>query len=157
LTSFASDDNVAAFRPASATSNRTFDQSHVTESPRLAQLFCPDSDESNQAVYPSLFITQPAIDSCSRSQIPTAANDHDFRSNASHIAAPYGILDVVASRGHVLVGTSFDTPAFSTDCISTWWKLDGSLRYPEADKLLILADNGGSNGPRCTAWKHGLK
>ena len=89
-------------------------------------------------------------------QIPRAVNDHDFRSNASHIAAPYGVLDVAASRGHVLVGTSFDTPAFSTDCISTWWKLEGSRRYPEADKLLILADNGGSNGPRCAAWKHGL-
>jgi hypothetical protein len=90
-------------------------------------------------------------------RVATAVNDHDFRSEASHIASPYGVLDLSANRGHVLVGISHDTPAFSTDCISTWWKTDGSRRYAQADRLLILADNGGSNGSRCAAWKHGLK
>jgi len=90
-------------------------------------------------------------------QVATPVNDHDFRSQATHIASPYGILDLPANRGHVIVGTSHDTPGFSTDCISRWWRTDARQRYPLADRLLILADNGGSNGSRCAAWKHGLK
>lgn len=87
---------------------------------------------------------------------PTPVNDHDFRSDASHISSPYGVFDPIANRGHLFVGTSHDTPAFATDCVSRWWKSDGRQRYPKADKLLILADTGGSNGARCRAWKHGL-
>ena len=86
----------------------------------------------------------------------TPVNDHDFRSDASYIASPYGIFDPVANRGHVFVGISHDTPGFATDCISRWWKTDGHAHYAKADKLLILADTGGSNGARCRAWKHGL-
>ena len=86
----------------------------------------------------------------------TPTNDHDFRSDASHIASPYGVFDPLANRGHVFVGISYDTPAFATDCISRWWNTDGRSHYPKANKLLILADSGGSNGSRCRAWKHGL-
>jgi len=89
-------------------------------------------------------------------KVATPANDHDFRSDASHITSPYGVFDPIANRGHVLVGTSHDTPAFAADCVSRWWKTDGRAHYPKADKLLILADTGGSNGSRCRAWKHGL-
>lgn len=89
-------------------------------------------------------------------KVGTPVNDHDFRSDASHITSPYGIFDPVANRGHVFVGTSHDTPAFATDCVSRWWKTDGREHYPKADELLILADTGGSNGSRCRAWKHGL-
>jgi hypothetical protein len=89
-------------------------------------------------------------------KVATPVNDHDFRSDASYIASPYGVFDPVANRGHILVGTSHDTPAFAADCITRWWKTDGRSHYPEADKLLILADTGGSNGSRCRAWKHGL-
>jgi hypothetical protein len=89
-------------------------------------------------------------------QVATPVNDHDFRSDASHLASPYGVFDPVANRGHVFVGTSHDTPAFATDCLARWWKTDGRAHYPTADELLILADSGGSNGSRCRAWKHGL-
>ncbi len=89
-------------------------------------------------------------------KVATSVNDHDFRSDASHITSPYGVFDPVANRGHVFVGTSRDTPAFSTDCVSRWWEIDGRSHYPRADKILILADSGGSNGSRVRAWKHGL-
>ena len=89
-------------------------------------------------------------------QVATSVNDHDFRSDASHLASPYGVFDPVANRGHVFVGTSHDTPAFAADCVSRWWTTNGHAHYPHADKLLILADTGGSNGSRCRAWKHGL-
>lgn len=84
----------------------------------------------------------------------TAVNDHDFRSDASALATPYGILDTGANRGHVVVGLSHDTPAFAADAIAQWWKSEGRRRYPKAHKLLILADSGGSNSSRCRAWKH---
>jgi len=89
-------------------------------------------------------------------QVATPVNDHDFRSDASHIASPYGVFDPVANRGHVFVGTSHDTPAFAADCVARWWRTEGRARYPDADQLLILADTGGSNGARCRAWKHGV-
>ena len=90
-------------------------------------------------------------------RVATPVNDHDFRSDASALAVPYGILDPVANRGHVVVGISHDTPAFAADCIAHWWKVEGHKRYPHARTLLILADNGGSNASRCRAWKHQLQ
>ena len=90
-------------------------------------------------------------------RVATPVNDHDFRSDASALAVPYGILDTIANRGHVVVGISHDTPAFAADAIVHWWNREGSLRYPQTRKLLILADGGGSNGSRCRAWKHQLQ
>src|ERR1019366_25111 len=72
--------------------------------------------------------------------------DHDFRSDAKGIAVPYGIYLPVPNLGMVFVGTSYDTPEFAADCVEAWWRLDGRERYPAAQRLLILADSGGSNG-----------
>lgn len=88
---------------------------------------------------------------------PTAVNDHDFRSDAVGVAVPYGIYDVRANRGHVILGTSHDTPAFAVDAIARWWSREGRERYPRAEEMLILADNGGSNGSRIRAWKEALQ
>jgi hypothetical protein len=90
-------------------------------------------------------------------RVATPVKDHDFRSEADALAVPYGIFDPVANLGYIVVGTSHDTPAFAADAIAHWWKKEGRRRYPHADKLLILADNGGSNGSVCRAWKHQLQ
>ena len=84
-------------------------------------------------------------------------NAHDFRQDAQYRAAPYGIYDVLANRGHVTVGTSADTPAFAVDAIAGWWAKEGMWRHRGADMLLILADSGGSNGYRPRLWKLGLQ
>lgn len=86
-------------------------------------------------------------------KVATPVRDHDFRSDATALAAPYGVHDLGSNQGHIFVGTSHDTPQFAASAISQWWTLDGSPRYPHATRLLILADNGGSNGPRNRAWK----
>ena len=86
-----------------------------------------------------------------------AVNDHDFRSQGSGMAAPYGIYDLQANRGSVFVGTSHDTPQFAVASIEKWWRYDGQRRYSNAHDLLILADCGGSNGYRCRAWKYELQ
>jgi hypothetical protein len=84
---------------------------------------------------------------------PIRTNDHDFASDATGKAIPYGIFDDVANRGSVFIGTSRDTPAFSVDCIEKWWKYEGQKRYPHADTILVLADSGGSNRPNSNVWK----
>ncbi len=82
--------------------------------------------------------------------------DHDFPSDSQGIAIPYGIYDLLRNEGFVCVGTSSDTSEFAVDSIRTWWLQSGSSHYPDADRLLILADCGGSNGYRTRLWKHRL-
>ena len=91
------------------------------------------------------------------SRDPILVQDHDFRSQAQGMAIPYGIYDLHANCGRVVVGTSHDTPAFAVEAICQWWRREGRRRYPQAPELLILADSGGSNGARCRAWKLALQ
>ena len=84
---------------------------------------------------------------------PIKVNDHDFRSEGKGMAVPYGVLDLRANRGHVSVGVSHDTSKFAVHAVATWWARAGRMCYPQADHVLILADNAGSNGSRIRAWK----
>lgn len=88
---------------------------------------------------------------------PTQVKDHDFRSEAEGIAVPYGVYDLQANSGYVCVGNSRDTPEFAVDAIETWWRLDGKIRHPHAQRLLILADSGGSNSARSRIWRARLQ
>ena len=88
---------------------------------------------------------------------PQAVNDHDFRSQADGIAIPYGIYDLGANRGFVVVGTSHDTPDFAADNLLRWWQAEGLQHYPGARELLVLADSGGSNAPRIRSFKYALQ
>lgn len=88
---------------------------------------------------------------------PQLVKDHDFRSEAKALTTPRGIYDLQANRGSVFVGLSHDTPDFAVDTIAQWWQYEGRLRYPQAHEIFILADAGGSNGPRCRAWKKALQ
>lgn len=83
--------------------------------------------------------------------------DHDFRSEAVGMAAPYGIYDIGRNSGLLVVGQSADTPQFAVNSIVTWWREQGCYHYPTAERLLILADGGGSNGARPRAWKRFLQ
>lgn len=82
--------------------------------------------------------------------------DHDFRSNAIGIAAPYGIFEPVYNLGSVVVGMSYDTPEFAVDCIELWLNEFAQKRYRNIKELLILCDGGGSNGSRTRLWKYNL-
>jgi hypothetical protein len=88
---------------------------------------------------------------------PVLVNDHDFRSLAQGVAIPWGLYDTHANRGHVYIGTSHDTPAFSVTALAQWWSRSGRRCYPHTKRLLILADSGGSNGARTRAWKYELQ
>lgn len=91
------------------------------------------------------------------SQKPILVKDHDFRSEAVGIVSPYSIYDTVRNRGSVFVGTSSDTADFAVDSIEAWWREEGRRTYPKVNRLLILADGGGSNGFRNRAWKVNLQ
>jgi len=88
---------------------------------------------------------------------PFEVNVHDFPTDARCKAVPYGLYDVLANKGHVVVGTSSDTPAFAVDAVARWWLRCGCKRYRDAGELLLLADSGGSNGCRPRLWKERLQ
>ncbi len=88
---------------------------------------------------------------------PEAVNCHDFVDDAVCRAVPYGVYDVLANRGFVQVGLSANTPAFAVAAVRAWWLRLGCKRYGGHDRLLILADAGGSNGYRPRLWKKGLR
>ena len=84
---------------------------------------------------------------------PIKVNDHDFPDKEKGKASPYGIYDIGRNEGFVNVGLSADTGAFAVNSIRSWWLGMGNERYPEAEKLMITADGGGSNGRRNKLWK----
>jgi hypothetical protein len=86
-----------------------------------------------------------------------AVNDHDFESDAQGKAIPYGIYDLNHNQGYVYVGRSADTAQFAVDVIADWWKATGGHTFPNAPKMLILCDGGGSNGWRSRLWKWQLQ
>ena len=80
-------------------------------------------------------------------RVPTPVNDHDFPSLAKGIAVLYGIYDLHANRRSMFVGVSHETSAFAVTSIRKWWGEEGRKRYPNAQRLLILADTGAATRP----------
>jgi hypothetical protein len=78
---------------------------------------------------------------------------HDFADKDLGKVAPYGVYDIAANTGWVNVGTDADTGQFAVESIRRWWNTMGSNAYPGANRLLITADAGGSNGSRLRLWK----
>jgi len=88
---------------------------------------------------------------------PPKVRIYDFVDKELGKAVPYGVYDVGANEGWVSVGVTHDTPAFAVATIRTWWLMMGGERYPGAEKLLIVADSGGSNSARARLWKLALQ
>ena len=78
---------------------------------------------------------------------------HDFEDKSLGKVAPYGVFDVTANEAWVSLGITADTAEFAVQSIRTWFYRMGHARYPEAKKLVITADCGGSNGVRIRLWK----
>jgi hypothetical protein len=84
---------------------------------------------------------------------PVQVNTHDFPDTASGKAIPYGVYDMAANTGWVSVGCDHDTAAFAVATLGRWWACHGRTAYPEATRLLVTADAGGSNSYRTRAFK----
>ena len=92
-----------------------------------------------------------------KTKSPDTVNGHDFPHPSVPRAYPYGIYDLSRNRGFVNVGTDRDTGAFAVASIRGWWHFEGRRLYPKAERLLITADGGGSNGYRLRLWKFELQ
>lgn len=53
-----------------------------------------------------------------------------------------------ADIGWVSGGRDHDTAAFAVTTLRRWWQAMGQPLYTDADRLLVCADGGGSNGYR---------
>jgi Rhodopirellula transposase DDE domain len=84
---------------------------------------------------------------------PERVKVHDFPDPTLGKAIPYGVYDLGRNTGWVGVGVDHDTAAFAVQTLRRWWQQVGSRSYPQADRLLVCADAGGSNGDRVRAWK----
>ena len=88
-----------------------------------------------------------------RQGTPELVNVHDFIDPKLKRAVPYGIYDFANNTGWVSVGTDHDTAAFAVNTIRRWWRTMGRKRHPNAKRLMVTADGGGSNGYRVRLWK----
>jgi hypothetical protein len=90
-------------------------------------------------------------------KLPTKVLDHDFMIKELGKVAPYGVYDVSGNIGFVNLGTGKDTAEFAVHSIALWWEALGKDTYPDADRIYINCDSGGSNGYRVRLWKKQLQ
>ena len=79
---------------------------------------------------------------------PRETKMHDFPDKELGKAIPYGVYDIAKNEGWVSIGINHDTAQFAANSIRRWWMEMGYQRFPQAKRLLITADAGGSNGHR---------
>jgi hypothetical protein len=85
---------------------------------------------------------------------PVQVRSHDFPDpDGPGEVIPYGVCDLAANTGWVGVGCDGNTAAFAVATIRRWWQEVGQTTCPQARRLLVTADAGGSNGYRTRAWK----
>jgi len=89
--------------------------------------------------------------------VPEQVRVHDFKDPKLGKVAPYGVYDLTTNTGWVSVGINYDTAEFAVESIRRWWREMGEVTYPDARRLLICADCGGSNGNRVRLWRRELQ
>ena len=90
-------------------------------------------------------------------QIPVETLDHDFPSAGQGKLIPHGIYDLARNEGHMHLNTSHDTSELCCDSIALWWQRHGHRHYPNARRVLILCDGGGSNAANRHVFKQALQ
>jgi len=93
---------------------------------------------------------------CGRTDGLVHVFDHDFPSYGSGKVIPYGVYDLAANEGFVLLATGADTGELVCDAMRRWWYRLGRRRHEGAPYLLALADSGGSNGYRVPLFRERL-
>jgi hypothetical protein len=84
---------------------------------------------------------------------PEEGRVYDFVDPVLGKVAPYEVYDVGANQGWVSVGITHDTAEFAVESIRRWWREMGQPLYPQARRLLITADGGGSNSYHVRLWR----
>ena len=88
---------------------------------------------------------------------PRQVLDHDFALPELGKVAPYGVYVLNDNTGFVNLGTDHDTSEFAAESICRWWFMIGKNTFPDAKRIYINADGGGSNRPRGLQWKYQLQ
>src|SRR5947209_678395 len=70
--------------------------------------------------------------------------DHDFGSAGQGKLIPHGIYDIRNQHAHIHLNTSHDTSELCCDSVALWWEHTGRAAHPQAKRLLVLGDGGGS-------------
>jgi len=83
--------------------------------------------------------------------------DHDFGSAGQGKLIPHGIYDLARQHAHINLNTSHDTGELCCDSIALWWDQHGRAAYPQAKRLLVLCDGGGSNSATQYLFKEDLQ
>lgn len=88
---------------------------------------------------------------------PRRVLDHDFPIPELGKVAPYGVYVLNDNTGFINLGISHDTSEFAVSSIAYWWEAVGKINFPEAERIYITCDGGGSNGSRSRNWKYELQ
>ena len=91
-----------------------------------------------------------------RKKCPRKVLDHDFPIEELGKVAPYGVYTLNNNTGFINLGTSHDTGKFAVESIRRWWMTIGRNTFPNATRIYINCDGGGSNGVRSRQWKFEL-
>lgn len=83
--------------------------------------------------------------------------DHDFGSAGDGKLIPHGIYDLKHQHAHIHLNTSHDTSALCCDSVALWWEQAGRAAYPQATRVLVLGDGGGSNSATQYLFKEDLQ
>ena len=66
---------------------------------------------------------------------------------------PHSLYDVGKNKGFIHLNTSHDTSELACDSLAAWWDQQGRADYPQAQKMLVLCDGGGSNSATMYLFK----
>ncbi len=69
----------------------------------------------------------------------------DFNTFADGVIIPQGLFDIQNNKCYLTIGKSKDTAEFVCDNIEYHWNESLKCVYPDANKMLIICDGGGSN------------
>jgi len=84
---------------------------------------------------------------------PRKVWDHDFPVAELGKVNPYGVYVLNSNTGFINLDTDHDTSEFAVTSIAAWWDTCGKNSFPEARRIYITCDGGGSNSSRSRAWK----
>jgi hypothetical protein len=83
--------------------------------------------------------------------------DHDFGSAGQGKLIPHGVYDLVNQHAHIHLNASHDTSELCCDSVALWWEQAGRAAHPQAQRLLVLGDGGGSNSATQYLFKEDLQ
>ena len=85
---------------------------------------------------------------------PHKVSDDDIPSSALGKVSPYNVYVPNDNTGFVNLGLSHNTSEFAGESIAQWWRCIGKHTFPDARRIYIICDLGGSDARRIRLWKN---